>query len=117
MSDTSDTVYRRGDALTLLLKHKPFIDVSLPPSSNEYRDATGVTFAIYGVDKQEHLIFSDNMKKVPNRPGWYFYRFQTTRTMGIGLYSVIYTTITRIDGEDLTSRSVQQFRLMNDGLV
>ena len=117
MSDTIDSVYRRGDALTLLLKHKPFIDVSLPPSSNEYRDATGVTFAIYGSDKEEHLVFSDKMKRVPNRVGWYFYRFQTTRDMDVGLYTVIYTTITRIDSEDLTSRSVQQFRLMNDGVV
>ena len=117
MSDSNDTAYRLGDALTLLLKHKPFIDVSLPPSSNEYRDANSVTFAIYGTDKDEHLVFSDKMKRVPNRTGWYFYRYQTNRSMKPGLYTVIYTTVTRIDGEELTSRSVQQIRLMNDGLV
>lgn len=117
MSDNVDNVYRRGDAITLLLKHKPFIDVSLPPSSNEYRDATCVTFAIYDTTHDENMIFSDQMKRVPNRVGWYFYRYQTTRDMFTGLYTIIYTTITRIDGQDLTTRAVQQFRLLDDGVV
>ncbi len=117
MSDEVDSVFRRGDAITLLLKHKPFIDLGLPPSSNEYRDATCVNFAIYDTTKAEALVFSDQMKRVPNRVGWYFYRYQTTRDMLVGLYTVIYTAITRIDGEDFTSRSVQQFRLMDDGVV
>ena len=117
MSDIVDSVYRRGDAITLLLKHKPFIDLSLPPSSNEYRDATCVTVAIYDTSEDETVIFSAQMKRVPNRTGWYYYRYQTTRDMLVGLYTVIYTTVTRIDGEDLTSRAVQQFRLMNDGIV
>lgn len=117
MSDVVDNVYRRGDAITLLLKHKPFIDLGLPPSSNEYRDATCVTFAIYDTTADEAIVFSDQMKRVPNRPGWYYYRYQTTRDMFTGLYTVIYTTITRIDNDDFTSRAVQQFRLMDDGVV
>lgn len=117
MSDTTDNVYRRGDAITFLLKHKPFIDVSLPPSSQEYRDATCINIAIYGTTPEESLIFSGQMKRVPNRVGWYFYRYQTTRDMFTGLYTVIYTSVTKIDGEDLTSRAVDQFRLYDDGVL
>ena len=113
----TDTVYRIGDSITLLLKHKPFIDLGLPPSSNDYRDATCVSFAIYDSTVEDTQILEGTMKRVPNRSGWYFYRYQTKRGMNPGLYTVIFTSITRIDGEDLTSRAVQQFRLVDDGLI
>lgn len=113
----TDTVYRIGDSITLLLKHKPFIDLGLPPSSNDYRDATCVTYAIYDSTEIETKLTEGVMKRVPNRTGWYFYRYQTVRGMNPGLYTVIFTTVTRIDGEDLSSRSVQQFRLVDDGLI
>lgn len=110
----SDGSYKKGDSITFLVKHKPFIDLSLPPSSNEYRDATCITFAIYDSTEKETLVFTDSMKRVPNRNGWYYYRYQTARDMLSGLYTVIFTSVTRIDGQDFNTRNVQQFRLMDD---
>ena len=116
MAEQFDTIYRKGDAIVFLLKHKPYIDLGVPASSNEYRDASCVNIGIYDPTKDENLVKSDDMKKVPNRPGWYYYRFQTTRDMQIGIYTVIMTAITKIDGENFSNRSVQQFRLMSDSL-
>lgn len=116
MSDQFDTVYRRGDAIVFILKHKPYLDLGLPPSSNEYRDATCVNIGIFDPTTQEALVKSDDMKRVPNRPGWYYYRYQTTRDMATGLYTVIMTAITKIDGENFSNRTVQQFRLLSDAL-
>lgn len=114
MADRFDNVYRKGDAIVFILKHKPYIDLGLPPSSNEFRDASCVNIGIYDPSTDEVLIKSDDMKRVPNRPGWYYYRYQTTRDMADGLYTVILNAITKIDGENFASRSVQQFRLMSD---
>lgn len=117
MSDTTDNIYRIGDSITLLLKHKPFIDLSIPPDSNEYRDATCVNFAIYDDTSSETLITQGQMKKVPNKNGWYFYRYQIPDNINPGVYTVIFTSTTRIDGEDLISRSVQEFRVIGDGVL
>lgn len=116
MPDQYDSLYRRGDAITFVLKHKPYLDLSIPPSAQEYKDASCVNIGIYDPSSTEELIYSTDMKKVPNRQGWYYYRYQTTKDMAIGLYTVIFTAITRIDGVDYSSRSVQQFRLISDAL-
>lgn len=115
-ADRFDTTYRRGDAITFVLKHKPFIDIGLPPSANEYRDASCVNISIYDPTKEEKLVFSGDMPRVPNRPGWYYFRYQTKTDMPEGLYTVIYKVITRIDGIDYASRQVEQFRLISDKL-
>jgi len=116
MSDRFDNTYRPGDAVTFILKNKPFVDLGVPASANDYRDASCVTIAVYDTTLEEKLIKTTDMKRVPNRAGWYFYRFQTTVEMKPGVYTVIFTAITRIDGEDLTSKSVQEFRLVDEGI-
>lgn len=115
-ADQFDTMYRRGDAIVFVAKHKPYLDLGLPPSSNEYRDASCMNIGIFDASLQENLIHSADMQRVPNRPGWYFYRFQTTKDMAIGLYTVIFTAITNIDSTNYSTRSVQQFRLISDAL-
>lgn len=112
-----DSAYRRGDAITFLIKHKPFIDVSIPPSSNDYRDACCVTIAIYDSSLKELLVEACDMTRVPNRPGWYFYRYQTDRDMHIGTYIAAITTITKIDGKDYSSRSLREFTILDDGII
>lgn len=112
-----DTPYRIGDAITFVLKNKPYVDLGIPASSNDYRDAGCVTVAIYDTSEKEKLVHSAEMTKVPNKSGWYYYRFQTTTAMKPGVYAVIFTAITRIDGQDLTTKSVQEFRLMDNEVV
>jgi hypothetical protein len=117
MSEQYDNTYRPGDAITFLLKNKPFIDLGVPPSANDYRDAGCVTVAVYDTTLKEKLVQASDMKKVPNRPGWYYFRFQTTANMKPGVYTAVFTAITRIDGEDFTSKSVQEFRLTSEGIL
>lgn len=105
---------KRGDAVTFLLKHKPYIDLGVAPSANDYRDACCVTFAIYDTTQDERLIESNQMTRVPNRPGWYYYRYQTTRSMKSGIYTVTFTTVTTIDGIDYTNREVKELIVTED---
>ncbi len=115
-SESFDNVYRRGDAITFVLKHKPYIDLSIPPSANDYRDATCVTIGIFDSTLKEALIDSSDMKRIPNRPGWYYFRYQSDKDMKTGNYTAICTAITKIDGIDYTTRNVQEFRLVDDGI-
>lgn len=117
MVERYDQAYRRGDAITFLVRHKPFIDLSIPPSAQDYRDASCMNISIYDETLTETLLKCADMKKVPNRPGWYFYRYQTTPQMLEGVYVAIITSITTIDGEDYTSRNVQEFRLTSDRIL
>lgn len=117
MVERYDQAYRRGDAISFVVKHKPFIDVSIPPSANDYRPASCMNISIYNEDLTETLINCACMKEVPNRPGWYFYRYQTTKEMQEGVYTAIVTSVTTIDGEDYTNRNVQEFRLTDDHIL
>lgn len=115
-----DSTFRVGDAVTIVVKVKPFIDVSIPPSANDYQNVSCVKIALY--DPQEDLVEDNSgqertMTQVPNRPGWYFYRYQTTPDMQPGLYTAIATAYCRIDGQILQNRNVQEFRLVNDGIA
>ena len=113
----NDGVYRRGDAITFLAKHKPFVDVSIPPSANDYRDACCVTIAIYDSTSLEHLVDNGEMVRVPNRPGCYYYRYQTHKEMPTGTYTTVITTVTKIDSTDYTNRVIGEFNLLDDGIV
>jgi hypothetical protein len=116
-AEAFDNVYRRGDAIVFVLKHKPYIDLSIPPSANDYRDATCVTIGVFAATIREKLVDGAPMLSVPNRPGWYYFRYQTDVTMKPGVYTAIITAITKIDSIDYTTRNVQEFRLVDDGLV
>jgi hypothetical protein len=113
----TDKVYRRGNAITFVIKHKPFIDLSIPPSANDYRPASCVNISIYDETLNETLLNCQTMTAVPNRPGWYFYRYQTTTSHQPGLYTAIITVITTIDNTDYTTRQVQEFRLVDDNIL
>lgn len=117
MVERYDQAYRRGDAITFVVKHKPYIDLSIPPSAQDYRDASCMNISIYSEEIGEELLKSATMTSVPNRPGWYYYRYQTTPQMLEGVYTAIITSITRIDGIDYTSRNVQEFRLVDDKVL
>lgn len=120
MQERFDTSFRVGDAVTVVVKVKPFIDVSIPPSANDYQKVSCVKIAIY--DPEENLVEDNStnartMSEVPNRAGWYFYRYQTTPDMQPGVYTAIATAYCQIDGQILQSRNVQEFRLINDGIA
>jgi len=115
-----DSTFRVGDAVTIIVKVKPYIDVSLPPSANDYRRVSCVKIAIY--DPQEELVEDTrenprDMLPVPNRPGWYYYRYQTTPDMEQGVYTAIATAYCKIDTQVYQNRNVQEFRLVNDGIA
>lgn len=115
--ETYDTVYRLGDAVTFIFKHKPYVDLGISPCSNEYRDAICVTLAIYGTTVPEPLLYAIDMVRIPNRPGWYYTRYQTNKNMKPGVYTAIFTSVTKIDGIEYTNRAVQEFEMLNDGIV
>jgi len=115
-ADRFDNAFRVGDAVTIVVKVKPFIDVSIPPSANEYRNVSCVNISIYGPDDDDTLVHEGVMNSVPNRPGWYFYRYQTTIDMQPGSYTVISVATCRIDGQFFTNRNVQQISLVDDGI-
>lgn len=115
-SGNHDSAYRVGDSVTVVIKSKPFIDVTLPPSSNEYRKVSCMKIAMYDSTEEENLIHNGEMTEVPNRPGWYFYRWQTTPDMKPGVYTLIGTSQVSIDGQIHSNRIVQQIRLLNDGI-
>lgn len=117
MTERYDQVYRRGDCITFVVKHKPFIDLSIPASANDYRPASCMNISIYNEKKTETLLATCAMRQVPNRPGWYYYRYQTNPQMVAGVYTAIVTSITTIDGIDYTNRNVQEFRLVDDGIL
>lgn len=116
-SERFDNTHRLGDALTIVVKVKPFLDVSLPPGSNNYLPVSCVNIAIFDPEVEEVAVVQDTMKPVPNRPGWYYYRFQTTPDMKEGVYTVISEATCKIDGQILKNRNVQEFRLVNDGVM
>lgn len=117
MSIRYDNSFRKGDAITFILKNKPYVDLSIPASANDYRNSNCSTIAIFDATEQEVLLEAQEMKSVPNRPGWYYYRFQTLRSYKTGIYTAIFTVITTIDSVPLTTRSIQEFRLQDDGIV
>lgn len=117
MVERYDHAFRIGDAITFKANHRPYIDLSIPASQNDLRDASCINISIYDETLKETILSCDNMVRIPNRPGQYFYRFQTTRNMKPGVYVAIITAITRIDGKDYTNRNVQEFRLINDGVL
>jgi hypothetical protein len=83
---------------------------------NDYRPASCMTLAVYGADLKESILKSCNMAPVPNRPGWYFYRYPIPKTLKAGLYTAIITSITRIDGNDYSNRNMQEFRVLDDDI-
>lgn len=114
-----DPVFRVGDSITIKVNVKPFVDVSIPPSANDYQNVSCVKLGIY--DPNDELVEDNSgeertMTQVPNRPGQYFYRYQTTPDMQPGEYTAIAIVYCRIDGQVRQNRNVQHFTLLNDGV-
>lgn len=116
-SERFDSTFRLGDAITIVVKVKPFLDVSIPAGANNYLPVSCVNIAIFDSEIEENAIVQDVMKEVPNRPGYYFYRFQSTPDMKSGVYTAISEATVKLDGVFQKNRNVQEFRLVNDGVL
>lgn len=92
---TKDTQFRVGDSITILIKNRPYVDFSVPPDLNDYRDCDYTSIKIY--NPCGDVVIDDVLNKA-NHPGWYFYRLTTEDDDKIGLYRVevsLYTVVSR----------------------
>lgn len=76
-----------GDTVTLVIGNKPYVDLTVPPDLNDYRNAETARVKIY--DPAGNLIVDDDLCQVPNRPGWYSYNYRTScEGCVFGIYKV-----------------------------
>jgi hypothetical protein len=127
-----DTAFRRGENVKIVASNRPWIDMTVPPESNDYRDVDVANIKIY--DPCDRLIIDWDMCKIPDRVGWYYYDFQTTDESKAGLWRVVITfscnsitTCSQPTTSSVTSSSsgspgpisavsVNYFRLLDDRL-
>ncbi len=127
-----DTAFRRGENVKIVASNRPWIDMTVPPESNDYRDVDTTNIKIY--DPCDNLIVDWEMCRIPDRIGWYYYDLQTTEASKTGLWRVVITftcssisTCTQPTTSTTTSSStgapgqvsavsVSYFRLLDDRL-
>lgn len=73
---TTSTAYRVGDNILITVSNRPWVDMTVPLESNDYRSAEEANIKIYG--PCEELLMDAEMCEVPGRPGWYYFNYQTT---------------------------------------
>ena len=91
-----DCAIRPGQSITIEISNKPYVDLLVPPESNDYRWADDATIEIF--DTENTRIVNADMSVVPGKPGWYTYRFQTTDDMVKGVYRVVVRLTTAVGG-------------------
>ena len=96
---TKDAEFRRGDAITIFIKNRPYIDFEVPPDLNDFRDADYTEVKIY--NPEEELILQSPLRKAGEH-GWYYYRFQTSYDSMEGLYKVVVKLTTEIPVGEFT---------------
>lgn len=76
-----------GDCITFMVSNKPYIDLTVTPDLNDYREAENTNIKIY--NPSGSLIVDSEMCSVTDRPGWYYYRHCTSCVTCVqGIYRV-----------------------------
>jgi len=127
-----DTAFRKGENVKIVASNRPWIDMSVPPESNDFRNVDVANIKLY--NPCDELIVDYDMCSIPGKIGWYYYDFQTNQDHKQGLWrSVItftcnsLTTCTQPTTSTTTSSSsgsagaissvsVNYFRLLDDRL-
>lgn len=86
MTMTRDASFRIGDTFKVIISNKPYVDMTIPPESNDYRWAEYSCIKIF--DSCERLIIEDSMCPFENRIGWYYYNFNIPLSAKTGLWKV-----------------------------
>lgn len=86
---TRDNAFRIGENIKIIVSNRPYVDLSIPPESNDYRSVDSSTIKFY--DPCGELVEEGEMCEFPTKTGWYFYRFQTNETMRKGGWKVVVT--------------------------
>lgn len=77
-----------GENVLITVSNRPWLDMSIPPESNDYMSAQSATIKIYG--PCDELLMESNMCEMADRPGWYYFTYQTTEECNkAGLHRVI----------------------------
>jgi hypothetical protein len=82
-----DADFRRGTSITFEVGNKPYVDRTVPMSSNDYRNALYAFIQIY--DPCGNLFVDCPMTACSDRIGWYLYRLQTDDQYPLGLFKVV----------------------------
>ncbi len=95
--------FYKGSCVQIIVSNKPYIDFSIAPDLNDYRDAEYTNIKIY--DPKEKLIVDSQMTRIPNKPGWYIYNFCSKCEQCVGVYRVEVTltsNLTHFEGDSET---------------
>lgn len=79
--------YYCGDTVTIIASNKPYTDFTTQSILNDYQWADYAKIKIY--NEKNELVVNDEMCRLPEKVGWYIYRFKTKCDCGfIGIFRV-----------------------------
>lgn len=78
--------FYKGSCVQIIVSNKPYIDYTVAPDLNDYRDAETTNIKIY--NPKDKLIVDAEMNRIQDRPGWYMYNFCTKCEDCLGIYRV-----------------------------
>lgn len=84
MSET----FQLGENVMISVSNRPWLDMTVPPESNDYMSAQYASIKIYG--PCDELLMDDYMCEMVDRVGWYYFSYQTTEECNKpGLHKVV----------------------------
>jgi hypothetical protein len=92
--------FRKGSSVTFEVSNKPYVDRTVTPSLNDYRNASYAWIKIY--DPCDNIFVDCPMTPCQDRIGWYLYRLQTDDQFPLGQYKVD-ITLTNVVPESSTA--------------
>lgn len=79
--------YFCGDTVTIVATNKPYVDFTTQPILNDYQWAEYAKIKIY--NERNELMVDSEMCRIPEKVGWYVYRFKTQCECGfMGIFRV-----------------------------
>jgi hypothetical protein len=76
-----------GDTVRIIVSNKPYIDLTVPPDLNDYRNAECTNIKIYNPRNQK--IVDSALCQIADRPGWYTYCYRISCSGCVyGIYRV-----------------------------
>lgn len=84
-----DTAFRKGENIKIVASNRPWIDMTVPPESNDFRNVDSANIKLY--DPCDELIIDFEMCEMPGKVGWYYFDFQTNEDHKPGLWRSVIT--------------------------
>lgn len=83
-----------SDTVTVMATNKPYVDMTISPSLNDYAWADEAILTIY--DPRNKIVLQTDMCRAVGKTGWYYYRYKTACQCGIGIYRVEVRMLTTV---------------------